>query len=224
MDILKTLQSLSDESYRDFHAKLIPNVNKELIIGVRTPQLKSFAKSIVSTKLAENFINQLPHKYYEENNLHAFLLNEEKDFEKCVILIEKFLPYVDNWATCDGLRPKSFNKNKEKLLPYIYRWLSSKHAFTIRFAIEMLMVHFLDDDFSPKYLEIVSKIVSNEYYVNMMIAWYFATALAKKYDFAIKYLEERMLSEFVHNKTIQKAIESFRITKEHKGYLRSLKI
>lgn len=220
IDIQTTLLSLQDTKYRDFHAKLMPNIDKNTIIGVRVPQIRALAKEIKGEEDA--FLKELPHKYYEENNLHAVLVSEMKDFDECIRRLDEFLPFVDNWATCDIMKPKPFRNNKEKLLLQTEKWLKSEHTYTVRFAIEMLMTHFLDEDFDEKYLEQVSGIKSDEYYINMMIAWYFATALAKKWDFAVKYLEEKRLSKWVHNKTIRKAIESYRITENQKKYLRTL--
>lgn len=219
-NIQESLFSMQDTKYRDFHAKLMPTIDKNKIIGVRTPQLRAFAKQIKGTEA--DFLEELPHKYYEENNLHAILVSEIRDFDECIKRLDIFLPYVDNWATCDIMSPKSFKKNKENLLPKIEKWIVSEHTYTVRFAIEMLMTHFLDDDFNEKYMKKVSSVKSEEYYINMMIAWYFATALAKKWDFAVKYLEERRLSGWVHKKTIQKAVESYRITGEQKEYLKKL--
>ncbi len=220
MDILKELFKLQDLEYKSFHSRLMPNINPDNIIGVRVPQLRSLSKKI---KWNEEFINSLPHKYYEENNLHAFMVCEISDFDTCIEKLNEFLPYIDNWATCDGLKPKCFKKNTQKLLPYIESWLKSKHTYTVRFACLMLMTHFLGDNFKEEYLEKVSQIRSDEYYINMMLAWYFAESLVKQYDSAITYLEDRKLSPWVHNKTIQKACESFRIEDEKKAYLRSLK-
>jgi 3-methyladenine DNA glycosylase AlkD len=220
MDIQEQLLSLQDTKYRDFHAKLMPNIDKNTIIGVRVPQIRAFAKQIKNN--SGEFLSKLPHKYYEENNLHAILVSQISDFDKCIEKINAFLPYVDNWATCDIMNPKSFKKNKEKLLRQIEKWLKSEHTYTVRFGIEMLMTHFLDEDFDERYLEMVSLVKSDEYYINMMIAWYFATALAKKWDFAVKFLEEKRLPKWVHNKTIQKAKESYRITQRQKEYLKTL--
>lgn len=220
MDIQERLLSLQDTKYRDFHAKLMPNIDKNTIIGVRVPQIRAFAKQIKNN--SGEFLSELPHKYYEENNLHAILVSQISDFDKCIEKINAFLPYVDNWATCDIMSPKSFKKNKEKLLRQIEKWAKSEHTYTVRFGIEMLMTHFLDEDFDERYLEMVSLVKSDEYYINMMIAWYFATALAKKWDFAVEFLEEARLPKWVHNKTIQKAKESYRITKEQKEYLKTL--
>ena len=220
MDIQKVLLSMQDAKYRDFHAKLMPTIEKNVIIGVRVPQIRALAKEIKNG--AGDFLEKLPHKYYEENNLHAILVSQISDFDECIKEINAFLPYVDNWATCDIMKPKSFKKNKEKLLPEIEKWLKSTHTYTVRFGIEMLMTHFLGEDFDESYLEKVSLIKSNEYYINMMIAWYFATALYKEWDFAVKYLEENRLCKRVHNKTIRKALESYRITQEQKEYLKML--
>lgn len=221
---LEELFSLADSDYRDFQAKLTPTISREDVIGVRTPELKKLAKRLYSHPYARQFLAQLPHRYYDENQLHARIICNEKDFEKCLCLVEKFLPYIDNWATCDGLSPKVFGKNREKLLPHIRRWINSPHTYTRRFAVGMLMSHFLDDRFSPEYLEMVAGVESEEYYVNMMCAWYFATALAKQYDRALPFITENRLPLWVHNKTIQKAVESFRITPEQKTLLRSYKI
>ena len=224
MSIRETLFSLRDEKFAAFQAKLIPNIAPERIIGVRTPALRKLAKTLHGNGQAEEFLKALPHEFFEENNLHAFLLCGMKDFDACVQAVEAFLPYVDNWATCDQLRPGVFRKNKQALLPHIRRWIASERCYTRRFGIGMLMSHFLDEDFREEYLALVSDIRSEEYYVNMMIAWYFATALAKQYEAALPYLENRRLAPWVHNKAIQKAVESFRVSDEHKAYLRTLKI
>ena len=224
MSIRETLFSLRDEKFSTFQARLIPNVAPERIIGVRTPALRKLAKTLRGSGQAEEFLKALPHEFFEENNLHAFLLCEMKDFEACVQAVEDFLPYVDNWATCDQMSPGVFRKNKQALLPHIRRWIASEQCYTRRFGIGMLMSHFLDEDFREEYLSLVSDIRSEEYYVNMMIAWYFATALAKQYEAALPYLENRRLDPWVHNKAIQKALESFRVSDEHKAYLRTLKI
>ena len=224
MSIRETLFSLRDEKFAAFQARLIPNVAPERIIGVRTPALRKLAKTLRGSGEAEEFLKALPHEFFEENNLHAFLLCEMKDFEACVQAVEDFLPYVDNWATCDQMSPGVFRKNKQALLPPIRRWIASEQCYTRRFGIGMLMSHFLDEDFREEYLSLVSDIRSEEYYVNMMIAWYFATALAKQYEAALPYLENRRLAPWVHNKAIQKAVESFRVSDEHKNYLRTLKI
>ena len=223
MSIRERLFSLRDEKFAAFQAKLIPNIAPERIIGVRTPELRKLAKALRGSDEAEAFLKELPHVFFEENNLHAFLLCEIKDFERCVRRVEEFLPYVDNWATCDQLRPRVFAKNKQALLPCIRAWIAADRVYTRRFGIGMLMSHFLDEDFREEYLGWVSDIHSAEYYVNMMIAWYFATALAKQYKAALPYIEERRLDPWVHNKTIQKALESFRVSDEQKKLLRTLK-
>ena len=224
MSIRETLFSLRDEKFAAFQARLIPNVAPERVIGVRTPALRKLAKTLRGSGEAEEFLKALPHEFFEENNLHAFLLCEMKDFEACVQAVEDFLPYVDNWATCDQMSPGVFRKNKQALLPYIRCWIASERCYTRRFGTGMLMSHFLDEDFREEYLRLVSDKRSEEYYVNMMIAWYFATALAKQYEAALPYLENRRLDPWVHNKTIQKAVESFRVSDEHKACLRALKI
>ena len=224
MSIRETLFSLRDEKFAAFQARLIPNVAPERIIGVRTPALRKLAKTLRGSGEAEEFLKALPHEFFEENNLHAFLLCEMKDFDACVQAVEDFLPYVDNWATCDQMSPRVFRKNKQALLPYIRCWIASERCYTRRFGTGMLMSHFLDEDFREEYLRLVSDKRSEEYYVNMMIAWYFATALAKQYEAALPYLENRRLDPWVHNKTIQKAVESFRVSDEHKACLRALKI
>ncbi len=220
----KKLFELQDGEYRKFQAKLMPNVDIERIIGVRTPELRRLAKELAKDDEIGDFLEDLPHKYYDEYNLHGFIISEIKDYKKAVEAVDKILPYVDNWATCDLLSPKAFKKNRTALKADIDRWLNSDMPFTIRFGIEMAMSHFLDEDFDGEYSEKISKIRSDEYYVNMMIAWYFATALAKQWDDTVKYIENNRLDKWVHNKTIQKAVESYRITDEQKAYLRSMKI
>ena len=223
MHIKKELFKLQDKDYKEFQAKLIPNISSDSIIGVRTPDLKRLAKSMYKDNNYLSFLEDLPHTYYEENQLHGFILGMVKDFDECISLVNKFLPYIDNWATCDQTLPKSFIKNKDLLIKEIRKWIKSKKTYTIRFGVGMLMRAYLDEDFKEEYLEMVSNIKSSEYYVNMMIAWYFATALGKQYDSAIKYIENNKLDEWVHNKTIQKALESYRISDEIKTYLRNLK-
>lgn len=218
------LFSFSDVAYRDFQSALMPTVPKEKIIGVRTPILRKYATELSKTPLAAEFLSVLPHKYYEEDNLHAFLLEKIKDFDKVIAELDAFLPCVDNWATCDCMNPKVLARNKTALLAKTWEWLTSPHTYTVRYGIGTLMRHFLDEDFDVSYAEAVAHIQSEEYYVKMMIAWYFATALAKKYDAVIPFLTEKRLSPWVHNKTIQKAVESFRITKEQKEFLKMLKI
>ncbi len=222
--IKEELFSLQDLKYRDFHSALMPTIDKETVIGVRTPRLRNLAKKLGGTNEAQEFLKELPHKYYEENNLHSFLISEIKDFESCLLAVENFLPYIDNWATCDGLRPKVFKKHPEKLLPEIKKWLKSDKPYVIRFGIEALMVWFLDENFQDAFPEMISQIKSEEYYVNMMIAWYFATALSKRWDSIFPYIENKKLPLWVHNKTIQKGIESYRISSEQKEKLRAQRI
>lgn len=217
------LFELQDLKYKDFQCKLMPTVNPESVIGVRTPELRKFSMEVKKMPEAEDFLAILPHQYYEENNLHGFLLSEMKDYEACITGLNAFLPYVDNWATCDLVSPKIFKKHLPELLRPIQEWLHSEKTYTIRFGIEMLMSFYLDDAFSPEYPALVAAVKSEEYYVNMMIAWYFATALAKQYNAILPYIEEQRLERWTHNKSIQKAIESRRITDEQKAYLRSLK-
>lgn len=219
-EIQKQLFELQDMAYRDFHSRLMPDIDKETVIGIRVPMLRKYAKSIAGTELAEKFIKELPHCYYEENNLHMMLITGIKDYDRCLTEIERFLPYIDNWATCDFPAPKCFENHKEDLLPVIKRWIASSETYTIRYGIGMLMRLYLDADFDPEYVRIVAEVKSDEYYVNMMIAWYMATALAKQWDAVIPYIEEHRMSDWVHRKTIQKAVESYRITDEQK---RSLK-
>ena len=219
-EIQKHLFELQDMAYRDFHSRLMPDIDKETVIGIRVPVLRKYAKSIAGTELAEKFIKELPHRYYEENNLHMMLITRIKDYEKCLSEIERFLPYIDNWATCDFPAPKCFENHKEDLLPVIKRWIASSETYTIRYGIGMLMRLYLDEDFDPEYVRIVAEVKSDEYYVNMMIAWYMATALAKQWDAVIPYIEEHRMSDWVHRKTIQKAVESYRITDEQKKYLK----
>lgn len=217
------LFSMQDLTYRDFHSKLMPTVDKDLVIGVRTPELRKFAKEFSKTESAENFLDTLPHRYYEENNLHAFILCEIKNYGELIKRLNDFLPFVDNWATCDMMRPKVFGKHKEELLTEIENWMQSDKPYTVRFGIEMLMLHFLEDGFTPEFPEKVSRIKSDEYYVKMMVAWYFATALAFRYDEILPFIENKILDEWTHNKAIQKAVESYRITDEQKEYLKTLK-
>lgn len=222
-ELQTTLFGLQDLKYRDFHSRLMPGIDKDTVIGIRTPVLRKFAKNFAGTTEAETFLQELPHQYYEENNLHMMLLAGIKEYEKCVCEVERFLPYINNWATCDSPAPKCFAKHKEELLPKIRTWMVSDHTYTIRYGIEMLMNLYLEEDFKPEYPKLVVAVQSEEYYVNMMIAWYFATALAKQWDAVIPYLEQRKLSPWVHRKTIQKAVESYRITDEQKIYLKSLR-
>lgn len=223
-EIRNELFKMQDIAYRDFNSKLIPTLDKSLFIGVRTPELRKYAKQLAKREDIEEFLHSLPHKYFDENQLHAFIVSEIKDFKSCVDKVNEFLPYIDNWETCDQLSPKVFKKHHKELIAYIKEWLESDKVYTVRFGIGMLMEHFLDEDFDISYLETVSNIRSDEYYVNMMIAWYFATALAKRYENIIPFIEKRSLDIWTHNKAIQKAVESYRISNEKKEYLKSLKI
>lgn len=224
MNIQNKLFELRDEDYKRFHAKLIPTIDSDLIIGVRTPVLRKFAKEFSKTGESAEFIKNLPHKYYEENNLHAFVIEQIKDFDKALAETERFLPYIDNWATCDSFLPKIFKRNTDKLLPYIREWIKSDKTYTVRYGIGILMSLYLDGEFKEEYPEFVASVKSDEYYVNMMIAWYFATALAKQYDYVIRFITEYKLSPWVHNKAIQKSVESLRIEKDKKEFLKSYKI
>ena len=219
--IQNELFALQDIPYRDFQRKLLPTLPKEAVIGVRTPALRMLAKKYKNESGA--FLKALPHLYFEENNLHAFMLEGMRDFDKCISLVNEFLPHVDNWTTCDQLRPKCFARNKEKLLPEIEKWLASGRCYTVRFGIGMLMLHFLGEHFEPRFMEMVACVKSDEYYINMMIAWYFATALAFQHEDALKYLRENRLSAWVHNKALQKAVESRRISDEQKALLKTMR-
>lgn len=227
-DIEKIVQTqlfaMQDLQYQAFQRRLIPTVDPETVIGVRTPELRKFAKAFAKGPEASEFLRILPHPYYEENNLHGFLIESMKDYGQTIAALERFLPYVDNWATCDLMRPKSFQKHLPELLEQIKLWIASEHTYTVRFAIEMLMTFYLDEQFQPVYPAMVAEVRSEEYYVNMMIAWYFATALAKQYKEALPYIENHRLDPWTHNKAIQKAMESYRVTDAQKAYLRSLKI
>ena len=222
-DIRKELKKLQDKGYREMQVTIIPTVDADSIIGVRTPALRQLAKEFSKREDISVFLSDLPHKFFEENQLHAFILSGMKDAESCIRLVNEFLAYVDNWATCDQMSPKVFKKHKQLLLEYVDKWIKSDHTYVKRFAIGMLMEHFLDEDFKTSYLTKVSKIRSEEYYVNMMIAWYFATALAKQYEDTLPYIEKQKLDKWTHNKSIQKAVESYRITPEQKEYLKTLK-
>lgn len=222
--IRRQLFELQDLKYRDFNSSLIPTVDKETVIGVRTPQLRKLAKELSKDPDIGVFLRTLPHNYYEENNLHGLIIEGMKDYDKCIAEMELFLPYIDNWATCDIISPKVFKKHLPELLDEIKVWIGLDHTYTIRFGIEMLMSFYLDDRFKPEYPEMVAGVKSEEYYVNMMIAWYFATALAKQYDAVIPFIEGKRLDKWTHNKAIQKSVESYRITPEQKAYLKALKI
>ncbi len=217
------LFEMQDLQYKAFYSKLMPTVNPDKIIGIRVPVLRRFAKEFSKTDEAKNFFKKLPHKFYEEDNLHAFLIELMPDYQKVIDELNRFLPFVDNWATCDGMTPKIFAENTDNLISEINKWLESEHTYTVRFAVNMLMKFYLEENFKEEYLQRVASIKSDEYYVKMVQAWYFATALAKQWDYAVVYLRENKLDEWVHNKTIQKATESFRITEEQKEYLKKLK-
>lgn len=223
-DILKELKNNSEEKYRDFTAKLIPNIDKEKIIGVRTPKVRALAKALRGSEVSYDYLGDLPHKYLEENNLHGFLIEYERDFSRAISLTESFLPYIDNWSTCDTSRPKVFKKHLDLLYPYIKKWIKSSHEYTVRYAIGLLLSFYLDERFEKAHLGLVASVKSDEYYVKMMAAWYFATALAKQYNSALPYIENRVLDKWTHNKTIAKACESFRVISSHKAYLRTLKV
>ncbi len=222
--IEKMLFELRDEEYAQFQAKLTPTLSPDLFIGVRVPEVRKLAKQLISDPDAARFLKELPHRYYDENMLHGLLVSEMKDYGEAIEATDRFLPYIDNWAVCDIMSPKVFKKHKGELLEKIKEWTASDKTYTIRFGIEMLMSHFLDDDFKAEYLDIVAALRSGEYYVNMMIAWFFATALTKQWDSTISYIEGNRLDKWTHNKTIQKAIESYRITDEQKKYLRTMKL
>ena len=223
MTLYNRLIEVKDDEYREFQAKLVPNIPPETILGVRTPDMRKIAKEVFESPDRDAFLTDLPHKYYEENLIHFFVLAMIKDFDQCVQAVEAFLPYVDCWPVSDQATPKSFKKNHQKLLPYIKKWIASDHVYTARFGIRMLMNEFLGEDFKEEYPELVASKKGGDYYLKMMIAWYFATALAKKYDETVRYFEDRRLDEWVHKKAIQKAVESYRVTEEHKEYLKSLR-
>ena len=220
----KQLFELQDLKYRDFHSKILPGIDKEKIIGIRTPQLRKFAKEFAKTEEEVLFLQELPHTYYEENNLHMMLVSWMKDYGACLKEVRRFLPYIDNWATCDLPLPKCFEKHKTELLPEIQSWIMDTHTYTIRYGIGVLMRLYLDEAFLPEFPELVAQVRSEEYYVNMMIAWYMATALAKQWETIIPYIEQKKLPEWVHRKTIQKAVESYRITPEQKAYLKTFRL
>ena len=223
-EIVAELFRLQDKDYARMQAKIIPTLTADRIIGVRTPELRSLAKKLYKDRDVDAFLSCVPHQYFDEDQLHTFVISLEKDFGKCIAEVDAFLPFIDNWATCDQLSPKVFKKEPEKLLPYIQTWIKSDKTYTVRFAIGMLMQHFLDGDFDTKYADMVAEVRSEEYYINMMIAWYFATALAKQYELVLPYLEEKRLDVWVHNKAIQKSVESYSITDEQKVYLKTLKL
>ena len=222
--VQQDLFTMQDLKYRDFHAKLMPTVEKESVIGVRVPVLRTYAKKFGKTEEAKQFLKILPHQYYEENNLHGLLIEQMKDYELCIEELERFLPHIDNWETCDLLAVRTVKNHLNSYIKKIDRWLESEHIYTIRFGINMLMRYYLEEEFKLEYPGKVAAIRSEEYYVNMMIAWFFATALAKQWDAAIPYLQNPVLEPWTHNKTIQKARESFRITPEQKEYLKTLRV
>lgn len=223
-EIREQLFRQQDKEYAAMQIKILPTVKADRIIGVRTPALRAFGKVLYRDENRDAFLADLPHAYFDEDQLHAFVISEEKDFDRCIRMVEAFLPYIDNWATCDQLSPKAFRKNPERLLPFIRKWIQAKEVYTVRFAIGMLMRYYLDDRFSLEYPEIVASVRSEEYYIRMMIAWYFATALAKQYDAVLPFLEKKTLEDWTHNKAIQKSLESYRITPEQKVYLKTLKV
>lgn len=222
-EIQKKLFLLSESDYKKFQSSLIPTINESTVIGVRVPAIRRFAKEIKGSELAQKFLLEIPHKYYEENLLHGYLLEFIKDYDCAVESVNRFLPYVDNWAVCDTFHPSIFKKNTEKLLPQIYKWINSGKTYSVRYGVGLLMSFYLDEHFDPQFCQTVCSINSQEYYVNMMRAWYFATALAKQWETAVKLIEENKLDVWTHNKTIQKAVESYRIPDDHKNYLKKLK-
>ena len=222
MDIIKTLFENKDEKYKNFHSSLIPNVNPNLIIGVRVPVLRKIVSGLTNDE-KKDFINSLPHKYYEENMIHAVILSNVKDYDYLIEKLDEFMPYIDNWAICDCLVPKCFKRNKDKLFIKINDWIQEGKTYYIRFAVKMLMNFYLDEDNIDPYLNMVINIKIDDYYVNMMRAWFFQVALLKKWNITIKYIENNLLDTFTHNKAIAKSIESFRFTKDEKDYLKKLK-
>ena len=223
-EIREELFRLRDIEYRDFQVRLIPSVEPDQVIGVRTPALRKYARQLAKRADAQIFLRDLPHRYFDENQLHAFMISGIKDYGKCLEEVNIFLPCVDNWATCDQLSPAVFKKHRQELIREIRNWIDSDRTYTVRFGLGMLMSHFLDEDFDPAFLDLAAGVRSEEYYIKMMIAWYFATALAKQYDAALPYIEDCRLEPWTHNRTIQKAVESFRVSPEQKDYLRSLRI
>ena len=223
MTLYDKLIEEKDDEYKKFQARLVPDIPPETIVGVRTPQMRRIAKEVFESGYRDEFLSDLPHKYYEENLIHFFVVALIKDFDDCVNAVEAFLPYIDCWPVSDQASPKSFKKNHQKLLPYIKKWISSQHIYTARFGIRMLMNEYLGEDFKEEYLELVACKKGEEYYLKMMIAWFFATALAKRYNESVQYIENRRLDEWVHKKAIQKAVESYRVTDDHKEYLNSLR-
>lgn len=223
MTVYEKLLEAKDDRYREFQARLVPNIPSENILGVRTPDMRKIAKEISDSPARDEFLSQLPHRYYEENLVHFFLIARIKDFDACVQAVDDFLPYVDCWPVSDQATPGIFRKNHEKLLPHIRKWIASDHVYTARFGLRMLMNEFLGEDFREEYLDLAASNTGDDYYLKMMVAWFFATALAKQYDASVRYLEERKLDEWIRLKAIQKALESYRVSEEHKIYLRSLR-
>ena len=223
MSVYERLLKVKDPEYQEFQAKLVPNIDPKTIIGVRTPDMREIAKEVAKSPEKEAFLKELPHKYYEENLVHFFLIAMIRDFDECVRAVETFLPYVDCWPVCDQSSPKAFAKNHDRLLPLIRKWIGAEHVYTVRFGLRMLMNEFLGEDFRPEYLAWAAAVKGEDYYVKMMVAWYFATALAKQYDESVVYIEERRLEPWTHHKAIQKAVESFRVSDAHKEYLKTLR-
>lgn len=218
------LAALADQNYREFNSKLMPTVEKSTVFGVRTPVLRKFAKEFFKDPRSKEFLTALPHKYFEENQLHAFLTEQIKDFDRCLSAVEAFLPFIDNWATCDCFSPAVFKKDPDRLLPHIEKWLTSSHVYTVRYGVVMLMRYFLDERFDEKYLKWVAKVPTDDYYLSMAVAWYFATALSKQYDAVLPYIQGRLLDKATHNRAIQKAVESFRVSEKQKFRLKTLRI
>ncbi len=223
-ELQKLLFEYEDKKYADFGAKLIPNLPRESFIGIRSPEYKNIVKRIKDDPVIPEFLASLPHTYHEENCLHVALINKMKDFDQCLAELEKFMPYINNWAVNDGLNPACFKKHRPELIAYVQKWISSEATYTRRCGMKILMANYLDQDFKPQYLDLPADLRSTEYYVNMMTAWLFAEALVKQWDSAIKFIEGHRLDAWTHNKAIQKACESFRVSDEKKEYLRSLKI
>ena len=217
------LEANADEGYQKFNSKLMPTVEKSTVFGVRTPLLRKFAKEFFIDPRSTEFLSEVPHKYFEENQLHAFLVEQISDFDRCVTAVEEFLPFIDNWATCDCFSPKIFKNDPDRLLPYIKKWLKSTHVYTVRYGIVMLMRYFLDERFEQKYLDWVAKLPTEDYYLSMAVAWFFATALTKQYIYALPFIESRLLDPKTHNKAIQKCVESFCISDDRKAYLKTIK-
>ena len=223
MSVYEELCKVKDDKYKEFQSALVPNISKDTILGVRTPEMRKIAKDMFNTDEGKKFLKKLPHKYYEENLVHFFMIALIKDFDECVKETERFLPYIDCWPVCDQSSPKAFKKKHDELLPLIKKWIDSDHVYTSRFGMRMLMNEFLGEDFKPEYLTWVASKKGEDYYLKMMVAWYFATTLAKQYDATIPFFEKHILDDWCHKKAIQKAIESFRVSDEHKEYLKTLR-